>query len=197
MSEFTPIPGETPIDVSRLKIKSVTNRRELNIAEAKNVSVAVLKHLGGRPNRRTAPFTMDWCLAVHREMFCDVWEWAGEIRDKPLSLGIPAHRIRTSLYDLLKDLESWDSFGFDPLEQSVWLQHRAVQIHPFFNGNGRWSRLLANILLKREGHAVIEWPETTLGEVSTIRDEYIAAIQAADAGSYDPLIELCRKFSTG
>ena len=42
----------------------------------------------------------------------------------------------------------------DLSEQAVLLHHRAVQIHPFENGNGRWSRLLANIWLKKHAHPI-------------------------------------------
>lgn len=79
------------------------------------------------------------------------------------------------------------------VEQSARLHYRAVAIHPFANGNGRWSRLLANIWLKQNGQPLIMWPQTTSGDTSTIRSEYLAAIQAADQGDYDVLIGLLRR----
>ena len=76
------------------------------------------------------------------------------------------------------------------LEQAVRLHHRAVVIHPFINGNGRWSRMLANIWLKQHDEPVILWPETTIGTESTIRSQYIQSLQAADQSDMSPLIEL-------
>jgi Fic family protein len=70
-----------------------------------------------------------------------------------------------------------------------------VQIHPFLNGNGRCARMLANIWLKRHGHGVIEWPEETIGARSVVREEYIAAIRAADDGDEGPLGELHQRFT--
>jgi Fic family protein len=49
------------------------------------------------------------------------------------------------LQTLLEDLVFWEARGDALLEQSVRLHHRAVWIHPFLNGNGRWARMLANI----------------------------------------------------
>src|SRR5437588_508267 len=44
-----PIPGETPIDdISGLKAKGISLRKELNEVEAKNILKATVKYLGGR-----------------------------------------------------------------------------------------------------------------------------------------------------
>jgi hypothetical protein len=55
--------------------------------------------------------------------------------------------------------------------------------------------MLANIWLKLHRHAVTEWPEETIGTVSTARDEYLAAIRQADEGDFEPLKELHRRFT--
>ena len=65
------------------------------------------------------------------------------------------------------------------------------------NGNGRWARLLANIWLKLHKQPLTEWPEDAIGATSVIRDDYLAAIRAADTGDFAPLIELQSRFSSG
>ena len=45
MSPSDPIEGETPIDPSHLRDKSITTREQLNVAEAKNILKAVVKYL--------------------------------------------------------------------------------------------------------------------------------------------------------
>ena len=77
------------------------------------------------------------------------------------------------------------------------LHHRAVHIHPFPNGNGRWSRMLASIWLWLHDHPPTHWPEETLGVESVARSECLAAIRAADDGDYGPLIELHRRHTPG
>ena len=194
MSPWETIPGETPIDISGLKIKGVTNRRELNIVEAANIRKAVVKYLAAKPSRRAASFTFDWCLQLHGEMFGDVWQWAGEVRTRDLNLGIPHHQVRGKLNGLLKDLECWPGFGMEVVEQATRLHFRAVDIHPFENGNGRWSRMLANIWLQLNDHPPIVWPEEVIGTESVVRNEYLAAIRSADAGDYQPLIAMHRRY---
>jgi Fic-DOC domain mobile mystery protein B len=191
------LPGETPIDLSGLKARGVVNRRQLNDAEAVNVLKAIEKYLGGVPNKRTAPFSLTWARKVHHTMFCDVWKWAGQFRKEDLTIGIPWQHIETSLFNLLKDILVWQDSQVEIVEQAAMLHHRAVQIHPFPNGNGRWSRLLANIWLKLHGHPHTEWPAKTMlaSSKSDIREEYISISKKADDGDYAPLIELHRRYT--
>jgi Fic family protein len=76
------------------------------------------------------------------------------------------------------------------IEQAARLHHRAVFIHPFLNGNGRWARMLANIYLKQRKEPLTLWPNETIGESSIIRQQYLDAIRAADCGDYRKLIQL-------
>lgn len=195
MTAWDPVPGETPIDPSGLVSRaSVTNRRELAVVEARNINQAVLKYLAARPSRRSAPFDYEWLLKLHEDMFGDVWKWAGTVRTKDLNLGVPHHQVREKLSSLVGDLQGWSGFGHTIEDQAVWLHHRAVQTHPFLNGNGRWARLLANIWLKLHRVPIVAWPDQVLGESSAVRGEYLAAIQAADRGSYARLSELHFRF---
>jgi hypothetical protein len=60
MAGWDPIPGETPIDISHLRVKGVRDRAQLNALEAENIRKVVVKYLGKRPNRRSAPFSLSW-----------------------------------------------------------------------------------------------------------------------------------------
>jgi hypothetical protein len=84
----------------------------------------------------------------------------------------------------------------DKLEKLAFVMdgHRAVLIHPFQNGNGRWARMLANIWLKQSGQKIIAWPDQAIENASVIRQTYIQAVKAADNGDYLPLIALHQNF---
>jgi Fic-DOC domain mobile mystery protein B len=196
VSEWEGLPGEAPIDISHLKVKGITTRSQLNLVEAENVRRAVTKYFGRRrPTRRMAPFTLQWVKRLHHEMFGKVWTWAGRNRTAELNVGVKWHLIDEQLQQLLDDLVCWDHSGIDLPEQAAMLHHRAVQIHPFYNGNGRWARMLSNILLRSRGAPETQWPEDLLGTASTIREEYLAAVRAADFGDYEPLLRLHRAFA--
>jgi Fic-DOC domain mobile mystery protein B len=199
MSEWAPMSGETPIaDISGLIPKDVKTRHELNAVEAENIRKVVVRYLARKPGRRQAPFDLNWCLKLHRQMFGEVWRWAGVIRRVELNLGVEACRIQTDLQSLLDDIAYWREHpSMDLIEQSARLHHRAVAIHPFENGNGRWARMMANIWIKQQGGAPIHWPEETLGNTSVIREAYLTAVREADRGEYEALIELHRTYSVG
>jgi fido (protein-threonine AMPylation protein) len=169
--------------------------RELAVVEAEKIRKAVVKYLANRQTRRMARFDLSWFLKVHLEMLGEVWAWAATVRTGPANIGVPPGQIEPALLNLASDLASWTGFGHDFLTQSVWLHHAAVRIHPFKNGNGRWSRLLSNIWLKLNRHPLTEWPEDIMGAVSAVRDEYIKAVQAADAGDYELFIKMHRKYT--
>jgi fido (protein-threonine AMPylation protein) len=131
------LPGETPIDITGLRIKGITTRAELNRAEAENIRKAVVKYLGAKPTRRAAPFTLFWVRRLHRQMLGDVWKWAGKFRQENLNLGSEWHHRPMLVQNLLDDLAFWSERGDPLIEQAARLHHRCVLIHPFPNGNGR------------------------------------------------------------
>jgi len=197
VASIDPIQGETLIDLSYLKPKMrghVRTRAELAVVEANNVQKAFSKYLTAKPSRRLAPFTLKWSLKLHREMFGTVWTWAGEMRKTDLNIGEPWGQVEGLLFSLLKDLRLWADGELTMLDQAVLLHYRAVAIHPFHDGNGRWSRLLANIWLRQHDSPVTLWP-AQVGSKSPIRDEYVDAIHKADSGDLGPLTELHRRFT--
>lgn len=189
--------GSTPLeDISGLKDRTITTRRQLFAAESENIRRVIVKYLAARPSRRRAPFSFPWFFSLHREMFGRVWTWAGQVRRTEKNVGSPAFRIEQDLFAVVEDLQFWqENQTYDILEQSARLHHRAVLIHPFENGNGRWARMLANILLKQYGMPYTAWPEGTIGIESVIRRDYLLAIRAADRHDYAPLINMTRTYT--
>jgi Fic-DOC domain mobile mystery protein B len=194
MMAFPTIPGETPLDdISGLKIKDITTRSQLEVAESENIRVAMLRYLGRKPSRRMARFDLSWVLKLHKEMFGQVWSWAGKIRKCNVNMGSAWQHVETHLYELLENLRFWEK-NVVVLTQAVRLHHGAVVIHPFLNGNGRWSRMLANIWLKLHGQPITDWPHPHLAKMSPIRKVYLKALRQADEGDWEPLLQLHKKY---
>jgi Fic-DOC domain mobile mystery protein B len=179
------LPGETPIDTSYLLVPGISTRKELSIVEAKSIRKVLVKYFATKPSPEIAPFDFDWLYGLHREMYGGVWSWAGIFRTKELNIGVPFAQVQERLYNLLEDLKVWKESGMSLEEQATRLHHVAVQIHPFDNGNGRWGRMLTNLWLAIHDSPYVAWPEDSIGSVSLIRDEYIAALKEADNGDYD------------
>ena len=55
--------------------------------------------------------------------------------------------VPTAFKELANDIANWDANKtYDIYETVTRIYHRAVQIQPYQNGNGCWSRMLANFL---------------------------------------------------
>jgi len=191
-----PMNDATPLnDISGLKLPKdkVYTLKEIYEKEAGNIAKAILKYLSASPSKKEAPFSYSWMMELHYEMFGDVWEWAGKFRKIELSIGIQAYRVPTELKNLCDDVEYWSkNKTYDVFEIATRMHHRAVQIHPFQNGNGRWSRMLANIYLRQHSKMPVRWQEDLLARENPKRSEYISALKKADNGDYCELIEMHR-----
>lgn len=86
-----------------------------------------------------------------------------------------------------------DSLEFSNHEIAVHFHHKLVQIHPFPNGNGRISRLMADIIFQKLEGKTLYWGNTNLVNVSEVRKKYINALRKADAGDYSDLIEFTKE----
>jgi Fic-DOC domain mobile mystery protein B len=186
--------GATPLTAEELEgllPKYITTRRELNDAEFKNISEASKKYL---LSGRKIQFTLTDLFKIHKEMFRNVWAWAGKKRKTNKNIGVDKAQIDIEMRKLIDDLGYWLENQMDMIEISARLHHRLVHIHPFNNGNGRWARLIVNLFLKDHMHSFIDFPEDALLLTTTIRKAYIKALQDADNLNFAPLIELQKKY---
>ena len=91
---------------------------------------------------------------------------------------------------IFDDIEFWQvNNTYDLREIALRLHHRMVYVHPFPNGNGRFSRLFADLLLWNNDEVNFTWGSCSLVEDSTMRKQYILALREADKGDYQKLIE--------
>ncbi len=70
--------------------------------------------------------------------------------------------------------------------------HRLVLIHPFPNGNGRISRLAADVLIVQLGGERFTWGSGNLVAIPELRRRYLDALRAADRGDVAPLLAFAR-----
>ena len=184
----TPLTAE---EKNGLKLKWVTLRSELNEAEARNIAQA---QLWLASNKKKDVCSDTFLRNLHKKMFCDVWVWAGEYRITERNIGVAPYQIPMKLMQLFDDLNFWiDNKTYSNHEIAVRLHHKLVQIHPFPNGNGRVSRLMADLVLRKLEGKTLYWGDTNLVDVSEVRRKYIDALRKADAGDYTDLLNFTMK----
>ena len=179
----------TPEEQRELIPAYIAYRGELNEAEQENIVRAQDWALA----RRRDPLREKFVTDLHKQMLGDVWRWAGKFRTSERNLGIPFYEISVAVRQLLDDVKAWIEYkSYPPDEIAVRFHHRLVQIHPFPNGNGRHSRLIADLLIMRLGGERFSWGSANLQDAGDLRGRYVAALKAADNHDIGPLLTFAR-----
>lgn len=179
----------TPEERRDLIPAHIAFRAELNQAEQDNIARGQDWALARRRDVLTEKFVKDF----HRRILGEVWRWAGRFRTSERNLGISHFEIPVALRQLLEDTRAWIEFGsYPPDEIAVRFHHRLVQIHPFPNGNGRHSRLMADLLIMRLGGERFTWGSASLQQPGDVRRRYIDALRAADNHDLAALLAFAR-----
>jgi len=150
-------------------------------AEAEFAAVA-LEHI----EIEAPPFDLDYLRHLHEQLFCDVYEWAGEIRSIDLSKGTTrfctSHRIAPEADKVMRALGRVDLLQ---TPRNTAIGHIAEcfgelnVVHPFREGNGRTLRLFFEHFLVLHGYAV-DWRKVE-------HHGWISACIAAVECNYAPL----------
>jgi Fic-DOC domain mobile mystery protein B len=176
------IPGATPIDEEILQglIPNLTLQSELNEYEEQNIAKAFLWASRSRILKKDLLSVSGICI-LHKKMFGDTWNWAGQFRKRQTNIGVSPNRIQSDLKILLDDVKFWiQNKTYSNEEIGIRFHHRLVLIHPFPNGNGRLSRLAADLLMQILGEKSFSWSSSNLNQDGEIRKKYINALKVAD-----------------
>ncbi len=191
--EITFDEGQTPINEEErdgLKIKSISLQRELDEFEQLNIEKAI-KWLIGRTFLPREALSEAFMKKLHKRMFGDVWKWAGVFRRSEKNIGVGWVMIGRELRMLLDDTLFWvENETFSQIEIALRFKHRLVSIHCFPNGNGRHSRIMADVLMENVfGQSAFSWRAAGMVSAGEERKIYIAALRAADQGDFGPLLK--------
>ena len=154
--------------------------------------------LSGRRLRPELVTGEDWLKRLHRRMYGQVWAWAGQYRTSDRNLGVPYWQVRMDMRALRDDAAAWlaDTTGarYGDDECAIRFGYRLVVVHPFPNGNGRWSRLASDALIVALGGTRFSWGAASLTAPGATRRDYIRALRAADSGGdLGPLVAFARR----
>ncbi len=183
--------GVTPLnpDAAKGLIPRLTLQSELNEFEQTNIQIAVVWASKSRKLKREL-VSIEGIKFLHKKMFDLTWRWAGKFRQHETNFGVSWHEIPEELKKLCDDVIYWEQHKtFQPIETAIRFHHRLVSIHPFPNGNGRVSRLTADMYLEYLKQPPLSWGarDTLVGD-SIDRKEYLAALRQADTGEFERLI---------
>lgn len=188
--------GQTPLDEDEtegLLIKSITTRGELDEAEQLNIENAVEWTLKNN-FRPSEILSENFIKQLHQKMFGDVWRWAGTIRKTNKNMGVDKYQVEVELRKLIADTEYMITNKTWPEDElAIRFKYRIVTIHCFANGNGRHSRLMADVIVSQIfGKDVFSWGMKSPAPDGSQRKDYINAMREADRGNMEPLLNFAR-----
>jgi Fic-DOC domain mobile mystery protein B len=187
--------GTTSLDSDEMDglIPPITTREELNTFESANILRAMHWARTSRKLRREL-LSVDSLKLLHARMFDQTWSWAGKFRLSDKNIGAHWTEISSQMLLMCRDINYWiDNEVFPFAHIAVRFHHKLVSIHPFANGNGRHSRLAADLLMQYRRNPVFSWGGSTLDVEGATRRAYISALQMADKGSYEELLSFATK----
>ena len=172
----------------------ITQLRELNEAEAANIARAyeIWEMRRRKPNFADL-LTIGYARELHRNSFVTIWDWAGMLRTKMTNIGVQPYLIQSQLRQLLDNTKyqlelvmQGSGLDLDSSREERLLYilgefaYKLVWIHPFQNGNGRWSRLYADQLADVIKVSRFSWGKS-IENIPARRNEMLRALRIADS----------------
>ena len=104
---------------------------------------------------------------IHRYLFEDIYEFAGEIRTVNLAKGNFRFAPLMYLHAALENIEKMPQTTFDEIVEKYVEMNIA---HPFREGNGRSTRIWLDHILKTEIQQVVDWSKID-------KEDYLLAME--------------------
>lgn len=136
----------------------ITDAVQIKIAEREITSLRISR---AKIDPIRGNFDLKHLMAIHRYIFSDIFEWAGEIRTVNIAKGnlfCAAQYIEEQASELFSKLKAEHDLSDTaseemPLRLSYYLSEINA-IHPFREGNGRTQRLFIEYLAEKNGYLV-------------------------------------------
>lgn len=132
---------------------------------------------------------------LHAQLYGDIWTWAGKVRRLELNVGVPPEHVTVELRTSLDTLAyRWQHTpDWTARELGIAAHAEAVRIHPFTDGNGRATRLLADLtfLAAQSAEALLlyDWSVDKTRYIELLR-EYDQHRDPRDLAAFVPLVAL-------
>lgn len=190
--------GGTPLEEERLIDlipDFVATRGDLNLVEFENIAKAMPWALDqARRGGPTLVLSYSFVFALHKRMFEDVWRWAGTQRRRVTNIGVDPSQVAAQTKEMVDNAVWWhENNTFEVDERAARIHRGLVAIHPFPNGNGRCTRLIADLYLTSIGDHAFTWGAGgRIEKDGDARRQYLDALHAADNDDYTQLVRFAR-----
>lgn len=170
-------------------LRNKLNIRDLPTLEAAERQFVAQRLLEAVPK---GGFDLDHLRAIHRHLFQDIYEWAGNVRTVEISKGgsqfLPRRFIETGMADVHRRIVAVNYFQGTDREQFATSAGSMLgdvnHVHPFREGNGRAQLQYLKQLAERAGHQI---DLTRLD-----RDTWMEASRSSNRGDHEAISRCVR-----
>lgn len=145
----------------------IKNQMELSLAEEKISKMAAKRLFDNGVINEIEVGTFSGLCRIHKELFNEIYDFAGKIRDVNLAKGNFRFAPLMYLEVSLLHIDKMPQKNFDEIVEKYVEMNIA---HPFREGNGRVTRIWLDLILKKELKKVIDWNEID-------KFEYLSAME--------------------
>ena len=145
----------------------ITNEVELSKEEERITKLKALELFDTKKINEFELGTFKGLADIHRYLFSDVYNFAGQMRDVNIAKGNFRFAPVIYLEDALKKIDNMPQNNFDNIIKKYVEMNVA---HPFREGNGRSTRLWLDMILKKELGKVVDWSKVD-------KEEYLLAME--------------------
>ena len=146
-------------------------------------------------------FNVSYILKMHKLSLGHLYSFAGKYRDVNISKGgfaFPASRFLPQTMQEFEDLilsKLPNEYNTkDELIKDIAKVHgELLFIHPFREGNGRTARMLANLMLRKQGYDSLKFELITEKEF----DMYVLAVQSSADKNYQKMENIINSIFPG
>lgn len=141
-------------------------------------------------------FNLDHLKAIHKQLFGDVYSWAGELREHDIRKGIceftPHDKIEyyaNEVYAELKQENFLNGLSLDTIVKRLTYYYDLTnRLHPFPEGNGRTQRLFIEHLASMAGFS-IDWSLVQSWQIIEIAEQSFK-------GNKEPTLAMFKEITT-
>lgn len=173
----------------------IKRKREMDALEATNLFKATMWAIQNYSAEHS--FTAQDINRLHQQWLGTVYSWAGEYRQVNISKGGFTFAMAAQVPRLMGEFErdvlaKYTPCNFtnrDDVIEALAITHcELVLIHPYREGNGRASRLLATLMALQAGLPLLDFS----GITGKAKQAYFQAVQAGMGRDYEPMKNIFR-----
>ena len=116
---------------------------------------------------QTAPGSFAALCAIHKALFEDIYDFAGQLRTVNIAKGSFRFAPVMYLQAAVENVEKMPQATFDEIAEKYVEMNVA---HPFREGNGRATRIWLDLMLKKELGVVVDWSKID-------KEDYLLAME--------------------